>query len=100
MNSYVAVEHSPTSIVGRTPTIILGCIARVHGPSLGSCPLRAPTAKCDVCSENLVINDKMQEFPCKHLFHPLCLMPWLEKHNSCPVCRHELPTDNQAYEIW
>ncbi|KAI3886289.1 hypothetical protein MKX03_008009 [Papaver bracteatum] len=89
--------------------------------SFGSRPLRAPPAskevatnlptitvteetltrlgfgtECVVCSENLVINDKMQELPCKHLFHPLCLMPWLEKHNSCPVCRHELPTDNQA----
>ncbi|KAI3864737.1 hypothetical protein MKX03_022948 [Papaver bracteatum] len=87
--------------------------------NLGSRPLRAPTTskevvanlptiivtketltrlgfgeECAVCSENLVINDKMQEFPCKHWFHPLCLMPWLEKHNSCPklVCRHELPT--------
>ncbi|KAI3839307.1 hypothetical protein MKX03_016851 [Papaver bracteatum] len=56
--------------------------------------------ECVVCSENLVINDKMHELPCKHLFHPLCLMPWLEKHNSFPVCRHELPIDNQAYESW
>ncbi|RZC46352.1 hypothetical protein C5167_039301, partial [Papaver somniferum] len=56
--------------------------------------------ECDVCSENLVINDKMQESPCKHLCHPLCLMPWMEKHNTCQVCRHELPTNNQAYESW
>ncbi|KAI3935206.1 hypothetical protein MKW98_018395 [Papaver atlanticum] len=56
--------------------------------------------ECAVFSENLVINDRMQELPCKHLFHPLCLMPWLEKHNSCPICRHELPIDNQAYESW
>ncbi|KAI3856537.1 hypothetical protein MKX03_028379 [Papaver bracteatum] len=93
--------------------------------ALGSRPLRAPPAskqlvenlptmivseetlmklgidtECAVCNENLVINDKMQELPCKHLFHPLCLMPWLNKRNSCPVCRHELPTDNQVYESW
>ncbi|RZC85329.1 hypothetical protein C5167_041512 [Papaver somniferum] len=46
------------------------------------------------------MDDKMQELPCKHLFHPPCLMPWLDKRNSCPVCRHELPTDNEAYERW
>ncbi|KAI3856498.1 hypothetical protein MKW92_047950 [Papaver armeniacum] len=103
----------------------LGQAVEASLQSLGSRPLRAPPAskevvanlptiivteeslkrlgigtECAVCSENLVINDKMQELPCKHLFHPLCLMPWLDKHNSCPVCRHELPTDNQEYESW
>ncbi|PKA61172.1 E3 ubiquitin-protein ligase AIP2 [Apostasia shenzhenica] len=33
--------------------------------------------ECAVCRENLVLNDKMQELPCKHLFHPPCLKPWL-----------------------
>ncbi|KAI3856530.1 hypothetical protein MKX03_028372 [Papaver bracteatum] len=56
--------------------------------------------ECAVCSKNLVIDDKMRELPCKHLFHPLCLMPWLDKRNSCPVCRYELPTDNQEHESW
>ncbi|CAG7879683.1 unnamed protein product [Brassica rapa] len=56
--------------------------------------------ECCICKENLVIGDKMQELPCKHTFHPPCLKPWLDEHNSCPICRHELPTDDQKYESW
>ncbi|CAF1698121.1 unnamed protein product [Brassica napus] len=56
--------------------------------------------ECCICKENLVVGDKMQELPCKHTFHPPCLKPWLDEHNSCPICRHELPTDDQKYESW
>ncbi|XP_050218868.1 E3 ubiquitin-protein ligase AIP2 [Mercurialis annua] len=57
-------------------------------------------ADCAICKENLVVEDKMQELPCKHTFHPPCLKPWLDEHNSCPICRHELQTDDHAYESW
>ncbi|KAK4422335.1 E3 ubiquitin-protein ligase AIP2 [Sesamum alatum] len=57
-------------------------------------------AVCSICQENLVVDDKMQELPCKHMFHPPCLKPWLDQHNSCPICRHELKTDDHAYESW
>jgi hypothetical protein len=36
-----------------------------------------PDAECAICKENLLVNDKMQEMPCKHTFHPPCLKPWL-----------------------
>nr|AGV54708.1 E3 ubiquitin-protein ligase AIP2-like isoform 1 [Phaseolus vulgaris] len=57
-------------------------------------------AECALCRENLVLNDKMQELPGKHTFHPPCLKPRLDEHNSCPICRHELQTDDHAYESW
>ncbi|KAH6774271.1 RING/U-box superfamily protein [Perilla frutescens var. hirtella] len=57
-------------------------------------------AVCSICQESLIVDDKMQELPCKHMFHPPCLKPWLDEHNSCPICRHELRTDDHAYESW
>ncbi|KAI7739630.1 hypothetical protein M8C21_000699 [Ambrosia artemisiifolia] len=55
-------------------------------------------AECAICKENLKVDDSMQEMPCKHTFHPPCLKPWLDEHNSCPICRHELRTDDHEYE--
>ncbi|XWS26503.1 hypothetical protein CRYUN_Cryun26dG0037400 [Craigia yunnanensis] len=57
-------------------------------------------AECAICKENLVVGDNMQELPCKHTFHPPCLKPWLDEHNSCPICRYELQTDDHDYESW
>lgn len=46
---------------------------------------------CTVCYENLPIGTKAQFMPCGHTFHPDCLAPWFKDHNTCPVCRFELP---------
>ncbi|CDW77804.1 pinus taeda anonymous locus 2_7298_01 genomic sequence [Stylonychia lemnae] len=53
---------------------------------------------CQVCFESFKDEDKFYKLPCKHLFHVDCIIPWLEKHNTCPTCRYELPTDDMEYE--
>jgi DNA-directed RNA polymerase subunit RPC12/RpoP len=53
---------------------------------------------CSVCKEDFVIGNKMMDLPCKHYFHEECLMPWLNQHDSCPICRYELKTDDPDYE--
>lgn len=54
--------------------------------------------KCPVCIQEFVSEDTMHVLPCYHTFHPDCCVPWLKKHNTCPVCRHELPSDDPGYE--
>ncbi|EAT36320.1 AAEL011580-PA [Aedes aegypti] len=55
--------------------------------------------RCTICIKpNEDENEMFLVLPCKHDFHKSCIMPWLEKTNSCPLCRHELLTDDENYE--
>jgi len=47
---------------------------------------------CSVCMSDFEIGVKGIFLPCGHIFHPDCIKPWLKDHNTCPVCRKELPT--------
>ncbi|KAJ9174399.1 hypothetical protein P3X46_013046 [Hevea brasiliensis] len=52
-----------------------------------------PVLLCAVCKHQFVIDIDAKLLPCNHLFHPDCILPWLNSnHNSCPLCRFQLPT--------
>ncbi|KAL1803587.1 hypothetical protein DCAR_0935285 [Daucus carota subsp. sativus] len=60
--------------------------------------LGSDLAQCAVCQDDFEKDMVVKQMPCKHVYHSECLLPWLELHNSCPVCRYELPTDDPDYE--
>ena len=33
------------------------------------------------------------------MFHMECIHSWLNKNNTCPLCRWELPSKNYYYEM-
>ncbi|KAF3534849.1 hypothetical protein DY000_02038440 [Brassica cretica] len=55
------------------------------------------TLQCSVCLDEFEKGSEAKEMPCKHKFHVGCIVPWLELHSSCPVCRYELPPDDERF---
>ncbi|XP_013193973.1 E3 ubiquitin-protein ligase RNF181 [Amyelois transitella] len=55
---------------------------------------------CPICLKNFCDGEKAKEMPCHHVFHPVCILTWLERTNSCPFCRFELGTDDEGYEAF
>ncbi|XP_067852062.1 E3 ubiquitin-protein ligase RNF130 isoform X2 [Heptranchias perlo] len=42
---------------------------------------------CAVCIEGYKSSDVVKILPCKHVFHKLCVDPWLNEHCTCPICK-------------
>uniref|UniRef100_A0A7C9CD13 RING-type E3 ubiquitin transferase n=1 Tax=Opuntia streptacantha TaxID=393608 RepID=A0A7C9CD13_OPUST len=53
---------------------------------------------CAICKDEVSGEEMVRQLPCLHYYHGDCIVPWLKMRNTCPVCRHELPTDDPEYE--
>ncbi|XP_077363567.1 E3 ubiquitin-protein ligase RNF115-like isoform X2 [Festucalex cinctus] len=46
--------------------------------------------ECTICREEYSSGECVRKLPCLHYFHSECIVPWLELHDTCPVCRKSL----------
>jgi hypothetical protein len=50
--------------------------------------------ECAICCECFdAAGGNVILMPCQHPFHERCLLPWLEKRHTCPLCRIALPEE-------
>ncbi|KAL3619352.1 hypothetical protein CASFOL_036922 [Castilleja foliolosa] len=45
---------------------------------------------CPICMGGPRGGALVSRLPCKHAFHSHCVVRWLMKRQSCPMCRHEI----------
>ena len=45
--------------------------------------------QCSVCWDDFKLDEEVRQLRCEHIFHGDCIIPWLELHDTCPVCRKE-----------
>lgn len=43
--------------------------------------------QCSVCWEDFVLDETVRKLSCSHLYHEQCIVPWLDLHGTCPICR-------------
>ena len=47
--------------------------------------------ECSICQENMLVGNTVLKLACRHAYHAECVQTWLERHNTCPLCRNEMP---------
>ena len=53
---------------------------------------------CNICLENFEVGNVLLILECSHEFHEKCIITWLKTNNTCPICRHELESNDPNYE--
>lgn len=42
---------------------------------------------CAICMEDFKEGDELKTLPCLHMYHGHCIDSWLQRDNSCPICK-------------
>ena len=45
---------------------------------------------CIICREDMALSEGLKKLRCGHVFHLACLRSWLERQQTCPICRNSI----------
>lgn len=53
--------------------------------------IRDQVRECSICQERFEEGETVMKLHCRHMYHADCVQSWLKDHNTCPLCRVEMP---------
>ncbi|KAF1893845.1 hypothetical protein Lal_00002384 [Lupinus albus] len=45
---------------------------------------------CSICLEEFNGEEEVLAMPCKHMYHQECIFHWLQRCDTCPLCRYSM----------
>ncbi|KAL7563019.1 hypothetical protein ACA910_013540 [Epithemia clementina (nom. ined.)] len=98
-NNHTTTNSS--SKIGQTPPASAEMIRHLPLLELREEDLADPVNReCCVCLDDNHVGDKAVRLPhCCHIFHKECILDWLGRKCTCPVCRYEHPTEDADFEV-
>ncbi|CAO2153250.1 unnamed protein product [Urochloa humidicola] len=109
----VSVFEGYATAAAATAAIIRNKRGRVPTSSKGIEALREVTAPptddcCAICLQDFDSGRdpvatapselSLRAMPCSHTFHEHCIFEWLRRNTACPLCRHQLPMEEELDE--
>ena len=65
------------------------CFGKKDVKNLPECDI----GECCICNDSV---DKLVKLHCNHTFHHNCIQTWIQKSNTCPLCRQTVHTCDQC----
>nr|XP_027189362.1 E3 ubiquitin-protein ligase RNF126-like [Cicer arietinum] len=92
-DGHYVIQESNSNQNNQTPT---GRITKVTVQNLERIRIDeetiAETLTCSICLEEFLLGSKAIRLPspCSHIYHENCIMKWLNRSNTCPLCRRPI----------
>ena len=55
--------------------------------------------QCSICMVQFEEDEEATYLPCEHHFHFSCIEEWFSRQNTCPICRSEMPTADDPFDV-
>uniref|UniRef100_A0A5B6YTZ6 RING-type E3 ubiquitin transferase n=1 Tax=Davidia involucrata TaxID=16924 RepID=A0A5B6YTZ6_DAVIN len=95
----IAHQHHEQHRTTQLPATSRSLISSIPIVEITGSLLKSGSISCSICKDEYAINEKVNQLPCKHIFHHECIVPWLNRSNSCPLCRYKLPVERRPEQL-